>query len=125
LIRRFLEELLYVISPTDPCVFVRQVGGRIFILLLYVDDILGIVDVDEAIKLKKHLVARFGTVQFEEGGRLSYLGIDISITDEGTRVDMSFYVKQLVEDAEKKKALVVYDSPGMKEYCLQRRRRKI
>jgi hypothetical protein len=57
LIRRFLEELLYVVSPTDPCVFVRQVGGRIFILLLYVDDILGIVDAEEAMKLKKHLVA--------------------------------------------------------------------
>jgi hypothetical protein len=41
--------------------------------------------------------------------------MDISIADEGTRVDMSFYVKQLVEDAEKRKALVVYDSPGTKE----------
>jgi hypothetical protein len=60
-------------------------------------------------------VARFGTVQFEEGGRLSYLGMDINITDEGTRVDMSFYVRQLVEDAEKRKALLVYDSPGTKE----------
>jgi hypothetical protein len=54
-------------------------------------------------------------MQFEEGGRLSYLGMDISIADEGTIVDMSFYVKQLVADAENRKTLVLYDSPGTKE----------
>jgi hypothetical protein len=88
LIRHFLEDLDYTISPTDPCVFVRQVGEKIFILLLYVDDILGIVDDKEAKKLKTHLEARFGTVQFKEGGRLSYLGMEVDITDAGTSVDM-------------------------------------
>ncbi len=88
LIRRFLEDLNYTISPTDPCVYVRQVGEKIFILLLYMDDILGIVDDKEAKKLKTHLEARFGTVQFKEGGRLSYLGMEVDITDAGTSVDM-------------------------------------
>lgn len=115
LIRCFLEDLNYTISLTDPCVLLRQVGEKIFILLLYIDDILGIVDDKEAKKLKAYLVARFGTVQFEEGGRLWYLGMEVNITDAETSADMSFYIKQLVEDAETKRTLTVYDSPGTKE----------
>jgi hypothetical protein len=115
LIWRFLEDRDYTVSPTDPCVFVRQVGEKIFILLLYVDDILGIVDDKEARKLKTHLEARFGMVQFEECGRLSYLGMEVDITDAGTSIDMSFYVRQLVESAETKRMLMVYDSPGTRE----------
>jgi len=44
LIRSILEELEYECSPTDRCVFRKRVGGRIFVLLLYVDDILVQVD---------------------------------------------------------------------------------
>jgi hypothetical protein len=49
LIRSFLEELEYVCSPTDRYVFRKWVGGRIFVLLLYVDDILAQVDEKEAL----------------------------------------------------------------------------
>jgi len=49
LIRGFLEELEYVCSPTDRYVFRKWVGGRIFVLLLYVDDILAQVDEKEAL----------------------------------------------------------------------------
>ncbi len=102
MIKAELEKLGYSVGPTDPCAFVKQVGDRIFILLLYVDDILAIVDKDEAEKIRAHLVAKFGSVQFETGGRLSYLGMEINVTDAGTSVDMSFYVKQLLEDAKEK-----------------------
>lgn len=115
LIKAELESLGYEVGPTDPCVFVKQVGDRIFILLLYVDDILAIVDADEAKRIMAHLVFKFGTVQFEIDSRLSYLGMEINITDEGTRIDMSFYMKQMLDDAEEKVELVEYSSPGMKE----------
>jgi len=59
MIKAELEKLGYSVGPTDPCVFVKQVGNRIFILLLYVDDILAIVDKDEAEKIRAHLVAKF------------------------------------------------------------------
>jgi hypothetical protein len=39
-------------------------------------------------------------VQFEIGENLSYLGMKIAIKDEGTVVDMSFYVAQLLEGEE-------------------------
>jgi hypothetical protein len=115
MIRAELEKLGYSVGPTDPCVFVKQVGDRIYILLLYVDDILAIVDKEEAEKIQAHLVAKFVSVQFEEGGRLSYLGMEIDVTVAGTSVDMSFYVKQLLEDAKERMNLVVYVLPGTKE----------
>jgi len=97
LIRSFLEELDYECSPTDRCVFRKRVAGRIFVLLLYVDDILAQVDEKEAEHLRKHLMRKFGEVQFEVGSKLSYLGMQIDVRDEGTIVDMSFYVKKLLE----------------------------
>jgi hypothetical protein len=99
LIRSFLEELGYECSPTDRCVFRKRVGGRIFVLLLYVDDILAQVDEKEAVNLREHLMRKFGEVQFKVGSKLSYLGMQIDIRDEGTIVDMSFYVKKLLEGA--------------------------
>jgi len=95
--------------------FCKQVGSRIFILLLYVDDILAMVDEEEAEKIRAHLVAKFGTVVFEINGKLSYLGMEIELSDKGTKIDMSFYVKQIIEDAEEKLVLTKYESPGTKE----------
>jgi hypothetical protein len=56
------------------------------------------------------LVKRFGTVQFEVGNDLSYLGMQISIRNAGTIVSMSFYVQQLLEGL----SMVVKLSPGTK-----------
>jgi len=75
------------------------VGERIFVLLLYVNDILAQVDKKEAEQLQKHLMRKFGEVQFGVGSKLSYLGMQIDRRDEGTMVDMSFYVKKLLEEA--------------------------
>jgi hypothetical protein len=100
LIKKFLEDLGYVASEVDTCVFWKVVKGRIFILLLYVDDILAIIDDDEAKILRTHLEKRFGTVKFEVGNRLSYLGMELEIGDRGTAVGMSFYTKQLLEGVE-------------------------
>jgi hypothetical protein len=44
LIRGELESLGYKVGPMDPCMFVKQVGDRVFVLLLYVDNILMLVD---------------------------------------------------------------------------------
>ncbi len=74
------------------------------------DDILAVVDEAEAKALKTMLVKRFGTVQFEVGNDLSYLGMQISIQNNGTIVSMSFYVRQLLEGL----AVMVKLSPGTK-----------
>jgi len=97
LIKLFLVELGYECSKTDQCVFRKRVGNRIFIFLLYVDDILAQVNKQEAERLRVHLKKHFGEVQFEIGERLSYLGMQINAKDEGTTVDMSFYIKKRLE----------------------------
>lgn len=58
-----LEKMEYEVSAMDPCMFVKQVGnGKIFMLMLYVDDILAIVDEAEAKQLNFHLTTKYGTM---------------------------------------------------------------
>jgi len=81
-------------------VCVQETGGRKNICAaVYVDDILAQVDKKEAERLQKHLMRKFGEVQFEVGSKVSYFGMQIDIRDEGTMVDMNFYVKKLLEEA--------------------------
>jgi hypothetical protein len=87
------------------------VGDRIFTLLLHVDDILAIVDAEEAKRLEETLKKRFGEVQFKVGENMSYLGMQVSIADDGTTIDMSFYVSEILKDEE----VEVTGSPTTKE----------
>jgi len=68
------------------------------------------VDSKEAEKLKQNLIKRFGTMQFEVSGRLSYSGMQINIRETGTVIYMMFYVKQLLEGVD----VPVRVSPGTK-----------
>jgi hypothetical protein len=88
----------------------KRNGGRIYVLLLYVDDKLANVHDEEAEKLKQNLSKRFGTVQFEVTGRLSYLRMQIDILKQRTVIDMTFYVKQVLEGVD----VPVRASPGTK-----------
>jgi hypothetical protein len=101
LIRSEFKKMGYRVSDTNKCLFIKHVGeDKIFTLLLHVDDILAAVDAEEADELLKMLKRHFGEVQFEVGNDLSYLGMKISIRKEGTTIDMSFYVAQVLEDEE-------------------------
>jgi hypothetical protein len=86
------------------------VGDRILILMLYVDDIMAIVDEEGAKKLKSRLEKLFGVVQFEVGDKMSYLGMNITIGDQGTTIDMAFYARQLLKGEQ----VDDYGSPGTK-----------
>jgi len=87
LIRRTLEEGGYEVSETDCCVFHKMSSRRrIYLLLLHIDDILANVDREEAMALKARPEKAFGTIQFEEGGRLLYLGMQLELCEEGTIV---------------------------------------
>ncbi len=54
-------------------------------------------DAEEAEKLRTRLEELFGTIQYEEGAKLTYLGMDVNIEDQGMTIDMIFYVKQVLE----------------------------
>jgi hypothetical protein len=110
LLRKVLEGLGYEASETDRCVFRKINGKKIYVLLVYVDDVLALVDAVEAVLLKETLETHFGTVTFEEGRKLSYLGMQLEVRKDTTTVDMCFYVKKILEDV---KALP-RESPGTK-----------
>jgi hypothetical protein len=110
-IKKFLEGLGYEASATDRCVFRRRVGERVFLLFLYVDDILALVDKEEAERIREHLLRRFGEIVFVVGNKQSYLGMEIEVTKQGTILDVSFFVKKLLEGMEVKQ----FESPGMKD----------
>jgi hypothetical protein len=111
-IRKFLEGLGFEGSETDRCVFCKRMGERIFILLLYVDDILVLVDKEQAERLKAKLQQRFGELVYEVGKKLSYLGMEIEVTQEGTRLDMTHFVTKLLEGMEEGRQ---YESLGTKD----------
>jgi hypothetical protein len=75
-----------------------------------IDDIMAIVDKEEAKKLKSRLEKLFGVVQFEVGDKMSYLGMNITIGDQGTTIDMTFYARQLLEGEQ----VDEYGLPGTK-----------
>jgi hypothetical protein len=111
LLRKVLERFEYEASETDQCVFRKKSNdGKIYILLVYVDDVLALVDAVEAKLLKGTLEKHFGTVTFEEGRKLSYLGMQVEVGRNSTTIDMCFYVKKILEDV---KALP-RESPGTK-----------
>jgi hypothetical protein len=87
-LKKSLEELGYERSEMDKCILRKKIGEKIFILLVYVDDILAFVDKDEVERLRKFLNQRFGKVQFVVRNKHSYLGMQISIMGSGIMVDM-------------------------------------
>jgi len=75
-----------------------------------VDNILAVVGAEEAARLKAKLEELFETIQFEEGDKLSYLGMDVMIKNSGTTINIRFYVDQVLEGEE----VEVFASPGTK-----------
>jgi hypothetical protein len=87
------------------------VGERVFLLVLYVDDILALIDQEEAERIRERLLRRFGEIVFVVGNKQSYLGMEIEVTKQGTILDMLFFVKKLLEGMEVKQ----FESPGTKD----------
>ena len=71
---KFLQEEGYEQSPIDPCVMRRIVGNDVWLLLIYVDDMVG----------NKH----------------SYLGMQICLEDGYGKIDMIHYITKMLESVE-------------------------
>ena len=83
----------------------------IFIILLYVDDLLIFADQVEMDGLWALLTAAFKSIVMEIGKILSYLGIQIVWMAQGFEIGMSHYMEQLVNDWP---TSVYRSGPGMK-----------
>ena len=73
LLTRDLREFGHEHCTTDKCAMRKVKRDMRFLLLIYVGDILAIVDGKEKLGLKEPLIDMLGTVQYEVNNELSYL----------------------------------------------------
>ena len=73
LLTKVLREFGYEHCLTDKCVMRKVKEGKIFLRLIYADNIPAIVYDKERIDLKEILLGMFGTVQYEVNNKFSCL----------------------------------------------------
>jgi hypothetical protein len=82
----------------EPCVF-RKVGkDGVFLLVVYVDDILIIAPEEEIERLHSLCIDEFRWVTLETGSVHSYLGMQLEFANGQVWVDMSSYVDKVLAD---------------------------
>jgi len=115
-IKRVLIREGYTPTSTDPCIFRRIVGERIYFLILYVDDILLFANIEETKRVKTFMMKEFQWITVICEKVQSYLGMNIEVQDHAIIVDMHYYIEQLLSEVSSK--LTSYKTPAAKE-CFQ------
>jgi hypothetical protein len=111
-VRKFLESLGYVRGEVDPCVFRRVVGEKVYLLTLYVDDILLIAERLEIERVEKAFEAEFQWITMAVGNSHSYTGMKLTVDKGYIVLDMRYYLQNLLEPFINPQVKVV---PGNKE----------
>jgi len=106
-LKRVLLGLDYTQSETDPCVSRRIVGKRVFLLVVYVNDILILASEDEIKRLGKAFTAEFRWITLETGNRHSYLGMQLEFLPDAVKIDMGFYVEKVLKEYEDVKNVIL------------------
>jgi predicted small secreted protein len=109
---KFLERLGYVQGEVDPCVFRRVVGEKVYLLTLYVDDILLIAERVEIERMEKAFVAAFQWITMAVGSSHLYIGMKLTVDRGYVVFDMRYYLKNFLEPFDNPQVKVV---PGNKE----------
>jgi hypothetical protein len=76
---KVLREKGYQHSPTDPCVMRCVVGDVVYLLLIYVDDILLLVEQQEIERMKEVFLKHFTWITMEVAEKHSHLGMLIRL----------------------------------------------
>jgi hypothetical protein len=106
-LRQVLLGLDYMQSETDPCIFRRIVGERVYLLVVYVDDILILASEDEIKHLAEAFTAEFRWITLEKGNKHSYLGMQLEFLPEVVKIDMGFYVEKVLKEYQDVKNVVL------------------
>ncbi|RVW35720.1 Retrovirus-related Pol polyprotein from transposon RE1 [Vitis vinifera] len=95
-IAEFLTQSGYSVTPTDSSLFVKANGGKLAIILVYVDDlIITGDDVEEICRTKENLSVCF---EMKELGQLKhFLGLEVDRTHEGIFLYQQKYAKDLLK----------------------------
>jgi hypothetical protein len=111
-IEKVLRREGYTTTPTDPCIFKKAVEGMLFLLILYVDDILLFALCAEIDRVQKFMEKEFKWITVIEGNVQSYLGMNIEVSNHKVSIDMSYYTQQLLLEFTK---VPDYSTPAIKE----------
>jgi len=95
---KFLRSLGYEHSPTDPCVMRKLVDGSIYLLVIYVDDILVLASEEEMARLKDAFIAEFQWITMEISDSHSYLGMHIMMRNGYAVIDMTNFIEKLLQE---------------------------
>jgi hypothetical protein len=111
-VSKFLESLGYVRGEVDPCVFRRVVGEKVYLLTLYVDDILLIAESLEIERVGKAFETEYRWITMAVGNSHSYVGMRLTVERGCVVLDMRYYLINLLQPYDN---LQVKAVPGNKE----------
>jgi hypothetical protein len=94
---KFLHSQGYEHSPTDPCVMRKVVGRDVWLLLIYVDDILILADGEETKRLIAVFEKEFRWITHSTSSEQSYLGMIVHMVSGKATLDMTYYIRKLLE----------------------------
>ena len=92
----FLCSLGYEHSPTDPCVLRRIVEDKVYLLTIYVDDILVLADEEEVQRIRDAFVEEYQWITIDVSDSHSYLGMQLMLKEGTVVVDMSNFIDKLL-----------------------------
>jgi hypothetical protein len=93
---KFLKADGYEQSPTDPCVLRKLVDGKLYLLLIYVDDILILADRAEITRLQEIFTKEYTWITLDVGTKHSYLGMQIKFLGDHVTMDMIHYIETML-----------------------------
>jgi hypothetical protein len=115
-IKKVLIREGYTPTPTDPCIFRRIVGEKVYFLILYVDDILLFADIEEIERVKAFMMKEFQWITVICYKVQSHLGMNIEMQEHAIILDMNYYIEQLLSEVPSN--LTSHKTPATKE-CFQ------
>jgi hypothetical protein len=83
----FVRKQGYVHGDVDPCVFKKVADRNVYLLLVYVDDILIIGEEQEIRRLETEFLKAFRWITMSVGHSHSYIGMQVSVRDGKVTLD--------------------------------------
>jgi len=96
-----LKKAGYSPNPMDGCVWNKMVNGNQVTIVIYVDDLaISCVDKSEVHNAKDMIQKEFIDVKIKESSEMTYLGMNIKVTDSGIEVSMVNFIQEIVKEFE-------------------------
>ena len=96
-----LEKNGFTPNPMDPCVWNKTINGNQTSIVIYVDDLAisskSKADVHSTMELIRK---EFIDIKIKESSEMSYLGMNLKVTDDGINVDMINYIEEMLKEFE-------------------------